>query len=269
MKDGDHQLFEGEDLFIYIDGGAEIYLEYGFSRVIVQDYKNDAGSRLSLEIFEMGSSDSAYGMFTFKKGPRGETIGLGDEGQLDDYYLNFCKGRYLVTITSLDQAETAGEHVLAIGRTVESRIKERAARPGLVGLLPAEGLLPLSVKYFRGPLGVSNSIPLLAKPAAGIKDGVRADYGSGLTICVFRYPDKDLAQRRLAELKAGFSADRPVKDRGVNGPVLIARDEKGRSFFAQLEEAHIAFVGGRLDLSEAGEELAGIIVNIKRPAQKR
>ena len=50
-KDGDHQSFEGEDLFIYIDGGAEIYFEYGFRRVIVQDYRNDAGSRLSLEIF--------------------------------------------------------------------------------------------------------------------------------------------------------------------------------------------------------------------------
>ncbi len=237
--------------------------------MIVQDYKNDAGSRLSLEIFEMGSSDSAYGMFTFKKGPRGETIGLGDEGQLDDYYLNFCKGLYLVTITSLDQTETAGEGLLAIGRFVESRLKETAARPGLVGLLPVEGLLSSSVKYFRGPLGVSNSFPLLAKTAVGIKDGVRVDYGSGRTICVFHYPDKDLAERKLAEAKAGFSAARPAKDPGVTGPALIAWDEKGGSFFAQVEEDYIVFISGDLDLPEAGEELAGIIVTIKRLAQKR
>ena len=39
-KDGAPQEFEGEDLYTYIDGGAEIYQEYGFRRVIVQDYED-------------------------------------------------------------------------------------------------------------------------------------------------------------------------------------------------------------------------------------
>jgi hypothetical protein len=133
--DGDHQFFEGEDLFIYIDGGAEIYLEYGFARVMVQDYRNGDGSRLSLEIFEMQSPDSAYGMYTFKRSPRGEPLVLGDEGHLADYYLNLCKGRYLVTITSLDQVETAREGLLAIARAVDKRIEETAAKPDLIGVL--------------------------------------------------------------------------------------------------------------------------------------
>jgi len=37
--DRDPRLYEGEDLFAFINGGAEIYHEYGFERVIVQEYK--------------------------------------------------------------------------------------------------------------------------------------------------------------------------------------------------------------------------------------
>lgn len=264
-RDGDYQYFAGEDLYIYIDGGAEIYLEYGFSRVIVQDYKDRAGSRISLEIFEMQSPYGAYGMFTFKKGPRGETIGLGDRGQMDDYYLNFCKGRYLVTITSLDRAETAGEGGLAIGRAVDLFIQETSAEPALLARLPRDGLRTPSIKYFRGRLGVSNSLPLLAGAAAGIEEGVMADYDSGRTIGVFHYPDEDSARKKWTEAKAAFPDEPQAAGSGDSGPALVARDEKGRSFFARLEADFMFFVIGRLDLAAAGEALARIIGDMKRP----
>ena len=262
-KDGDFQYFPGEDLYIYIDGGAEIYLEYGFAGVIVQDYKDSGGSRISLEVFEMRSSEAAYGMLTFKKGPQGEMIALGDRGQMDDYYLNFCKGPYVVTITSLDLAETAKDGVLAIGRAVAKLIRETAAEPGIVARLPREGLRPRSIKYFRGRLGVSNSLPFLAKTAAGITDGVMADYYSGRTVCVFQYPDKELALKRLGEALAGIPEKRQAVHGGVGGPVLIGRDDKGRSYFAQLKDDLIVFVSGDLDLLKAGEDLARVLAGLK------
>jgi len=234
--------------------------------VIVQDYKSGAANRISLEIFEMQSSAGAYGMFTFKKGPHGEAIDLGDIGQTDDYYLNFCKGRYLVTITSLDQTETAAEGGLAIGRAVGSLIRETEAEPGLVARLPREALRPQSIKYFRGRLGVSNSLPILAKAAGGITEGVKADYDSGRTICVFRYQDKELARRKWTEAKGASPEATPVGGSNDNGPVLVVRDDKGRSYFARLEEDSIYFIIGRLDLTEAGEALVRIIGKMNRPS---
>jgi hypothetical protein len=227
--------------------------------VIVQDYKSGADNRISLEIFEMQSSAGAYGMFTFKKGPHGEAIDLGDIGQTDDYYLNFCKGRYLVTITSLDQTETAAEGGLAIGRAVGSLIRETEAEPGLVARLPREALCPQSIRYFRGRLGVSNSLPLLAKAAGGITEGVKADYDSGRTICVFRYPDKELARRKWTEARAAFPEAQSAAGAADGGPVLVARDEKGHSFFARQEEDSIYYVIGALDLAAAGDALARVI----------
>jgi len=267
-NDGDLQLFEGEDLFIYIDGGAEIYLEYGFARVIVQDYRNEAGIRLSLEIFEMQSPESAYGMYTFKRSPRGETLVIGDEGQLADYYLNLRKGRYLVTITSLDLAETAGVGLLAIARAVDKRIEETAAGPDLIGALPEEGLLTPSLKFFRGPLGVSNSEPVLAGVAAGIENGVRGDYGSGRTVYVFSYPDGSISRQKWAEAKALFSESK-FSDLAVSGPVMSARDEKGRSIFARLEGNFIIVMIGRINLPEAGAELDRVAAKLRSLPRRR
>jgi hypothetical protein len=91
-RDGEPQEFEGEDLYSYIDGGAEIYQEYGFRRVVVQDYRNPRGKSVSLELFEMDSPAAAYGMFTFKRSGKGRSLGLGGGGEIEAYYLNFWKG---------------------------------------------------------------------------------------------------------------------------------------------------------------------------------
>ncbi len=59
--------YSGEDLFTYINGGAEIYHEYGFKQVVVQDYKNANERSLSVEIFKMENPAAAYGIYSFKK----------------------------------------------------------------------------------------------------------------------------------------------------------------------------------------------------------
>jgi hypothetical protein len=264
VEDGGHQFFEGEDLFVYIDGGAEIYFEYGFGRVIVQDYKNAAGSRLSLEIFEMNSPESAYGMFTFKSSLRGEAVDLGDECQLADYYLNLCKGRYLVTVTGLDQAEVARGGLIVIARAVDSRIQEKAAKPTLIGILPEEGLQPASIRFFRGPLGVFNSEAFLTTVATGIESGARGDYISGRTIFVLKYPSADSSKQKVAEARAHKIQDRKFVDFAVRGSIMTGRDEKGRSIFAQIEGEYIVFVIGRMSSDEARADLTRVVERIRK-----
>ena len=48
-SEGSPAEYAGEDLYLYIDGGAEIYREYGFETVLVQDYVAGTGARLSLD----------------------------------------------------------------------------------------------------------------------------------------------------------------------------------------------------------------------------
>ena len=61
---GDLETFEGEDLFDLINGGAEIYLEYGFVQVAAQNYSGiNNGGILRVEIYEMTDPEAAFGIF--------------------------------------------------------------------------------------------------------------------------------------------------------------------------------------------------------------
>ena len=81
MAEGLPLEYKGEDLFLYINGGAEIYHEYGFNNVIVQDYKDRDNRLISLEMYGMNSPESAYGMYTFKRSQEGKKLELGDGGR--------------------------------------------------------------------------------------------------------------------------------------------------------------------------------------------
>jgi len=78
------QVFNKETLFDSIDGGAEIYLEYGFPHLAVQENRNETRQSVVIEVFEMESSPSALGMDTFQSASAGSKVSIGQGGQLAD-----------------------------------------------------------------------------------------------------------------------------------------------------------------------------------------
>jgi hypothetical protein len=221
--------------------------------VIVQDYRNAAGRRLSLEVFEMQSPDSAYGMFTFKSSPGGEAIVLADQCQLADYYLNLCKGRYLVTITGLDQATVSRDDLLGLARLIEGKLEERGRLPGLVSRLPEEGLKPLSLKFFKGPLALYNSYPFSRTDLFAFQTGIRGDYASGVSLFLFEYGAEEAARGQFSEAQSRFSSEPRFRNLEWDAARLCAQDDKGRTVLAGLSGRHIAVA--LADSREAAEAL--------------
>lgn len=200
-KDGEPQEFEGEDLYIYIDGGAEIYEEYGFRRVILQDFKNATGKSVSLEIFEMETPAAAFGMFTFKRSGQGRSLELGGGGELEAYYLNFWRGRFLVTLTGFDASEGTVEGLLSIGGAVAAKLPGGGETPGLIASLPPEGLRSGSVKYLKGLLGLNNVYPFYTARGLAFKDAVRGSYDSGETLILLDYGSAEARRSAWIELR--------------------------------------------------------------------
>jgi hypothetical protein len=235
-RDGEPQEFEGEDLYTYIDGGAEIYQEYGFRRVVVQDYRNAGGRSVSLEIFEMDSAAAAYGMFTFKRSGKGRSLGLGGGGEIEAYYLNFWKGRFLVTLTGFDEAPDTVDGLAAIGRIADSKLPDGGETPGLVAALPAKGLRPGSVKYLRGLLGLNNIYPFYTARGLGFTDAVRGLYDSEETLILLDYGSAEARHSAWLELRTELERSErfePAKDYLADAVVFI--DGKGQ--YVALGEA--------------------------------
>jgi hypothetical protein len=226
------QHYEGEDLYEYINGGAEIYHEYGFVQVVVQDYTNEAGKSISIEIFEMASPSSAYGMYTFKIASKGKKIRLGTEAQLADYYMNFWKGPMIVTLTGFDETEETRQGLLDIADKVNSKMARDGDRPSLVYLLPEEDLVDQSLKYFTGILGLRNSHPHFNLNVAGYEQGIKGDYSGGFSLFLFRFGDDDQCQE-------GFDRMEGQKDR------------RGRRFFVATHREYLLLVLGEIDFRQA------------------
>ncbi|MEW5900069.1 MAG: DUF6599 family protein [Acidobacteriota bacterium] len=256
---GEPQVFIGEDLFLYIDGGAEIYREYGFRRVIVQDYKDTSGWRLSLEIFEMTSPESAYGIYTFKTSPRGRALEIGDDCQVADYYLNLRKGRFVLTITGLDDADEIKEGLILFARIVEGKIGETAPRPPLVSFLPPERLQPQSLKFFKGLLGLMNSYPFSTADVFALERGVKGNYDSGAALYLFEYSEEKKASQVLAGAAAEFSRNPKFHDLVGVGNLIKFRDEKGQFLIMTARKKYIMISMSGKD----EEEAQGLLSRVK------
>jgi len=180
--------YTGDDLFTYINGGAEIYQEFGFEEVAVQDYRTEQAGTISLEVYRMTGPESAYGIFTFKRSADGSALDYpGAEAQLKDYYLNLWKGSYLVTLTGFDEEDATIQGLRDLARALAFRITETGKAPGLVGLLPEKDRLLGSVRYFNGPLALFNSHSFARDDVFSLERGVRGDYAGGESLFVFAY----------------------------------------------------------------------------------
>jgi hypothetical protein len=222
------QHYAGEDLYEYINGGAEIYHEYGFVQVVVQDYVNDSGKSVSVEIFEMVSPSSAYGMYTFKTDSKGKRILVGSEAQLADYYMNFWKGPFLVTLTGFDETEETRQGLLNISEYISSKMPGGRDKPRIVSFLPEEDLVDQSLKYFTGYLGLRNSHPFFSLNIAGFKQGIKGDYSGEFSFFLFRFEGDE-------EARKGFQSMKGQKDR------------RGRKLFAATHREYLMLVLGDVD----------------------
>lgn len=241
VRDGEPQEFEGEDLYTYIDGGAEIYREYGFRRVVVQDYRDPQGRSVSLEIFEMDSPRAAYGMFTFKSSGKGRSTGLGGGSEIEAYYLNFWKGRFLVTVTGFDESPGTLDGCRSIGRVVDLTLPGGGTAPQLVASLPADGLVSGSVKYVRGLLGLNNIYPFGTARGLDFQEAVRGVYDSGETLIVLDYGTVEARTAAWQELGTALAASGRFERPGnYLADAVVLKDGKGNFLAFRGVEGRLA-----------------------------
>ena len=120
--DGEPETAEGIRLFELINGGAEEYVKQGFRRAVMATYRNKEGKRINLDIYEILSPESAKSIHRKKAGDKGQKVSVGEEAAMEDYYLNFRKGAYQVTLSGYDTQRETLEWLLRIARLVAERI---------------------------------------------------------------------------------------------------------------------------------------------------
>jgi len=188
--------FYGPDnLYQYMDGGADIFVLYGVRTLLHQEFRAKEVD-VTVDIFDMGSSDTAFGMYAAERAPNYHFITIGAEGYQDAGVLNFLQDRYYAKLSGFGAGADA---VLdAFARSLSARIGTKPVLPALLARLPSENRKPHSEQYMpKDPLGH----PFLGP--AFVVAYTSGDQESKLFVTLAR--DEADAQQRLKQLAEHFS----------------------------------------------------------------
>ena len=144
------RIFDQETIYSYIDGGAEVYKAYNFRQCLSRRYTLSGGPAIILDIFEMGSSEDAYGVFTHDID--GAKVDIGQDGRFRPGWLSFWKRRFFVSIYMEEESTAAEQAVKELGRQVADKITGHGSKPTILSQLPLAGLLKDSIRYLHHPI---------------------------------------------------------------------------------------------------------------------
>ena len=152
VKSEAQRTFGGNRLFDHIDGGAELYLEFGFRTLAYQRYAKGE-DELVLEVYEMIGPESALGLYLMKCGVETPQTGIASRNSSEAAQFTILKGRYFLHINNASGGEDLVPAMTSLAnRALETAPDERPA--DLLAMLPGDGLVPGSAVLFRGPVAL-------------------------------------------------------------------------------------------------------------------
>jgi hypothetical protein len=148
---GPPAFYKPDSLYQYIDGGADVYLLYDFQSLVHQEFKNGA-AELTVDIYDMGKSEDAFGIYSAERSPKYNYISIGAEGYHSKDVLNFFQDHYYVKLAG----SGTGTDVLLdqLAHALSARIGGTRTLPVVLSKLPQIRRVRHSEQYIRkDPLG--------------------------------------------------------------------------------------------------------------------
>jgi hypothetical protein len=194
---GEDAVYTGDDLYTYINGGAELYISYGFKNVLSRTYSRPDQPDIVVDLFDMGSSQDAFGVFAHSRETIDDTIGQGC--QYSTGLFLFWKNNNYVSILASPETEESKKAVEALARQIAGAIPEDGLPPAILGLLPEDALIKESIRYFHHYIWLNSHYFIADENILHIDDttdAVLAKYRQGKVkniLLVIDYPDVEHA----------------------------------------------------------------------------
>ena len=199
---GNPRTFSRDGLYGYVDGGAEVFLQYGFRDLtvfnLIPDKAADPKKAITLEIYRMDSPKDAFGIFsTRREGGEAVSPGIKTFHWLGQEQASLVKGNLFVNILAAGctQAEV-GDFVASLTVNLPSG---ETPLPEAFSCMPEFSLIPGTERYICGDIAAANETPLLGEEFWGFKEGLTeaysAKYGPGpskLVLLTFKQPPQGL-----------------------------------------------------------------------------
>lgn len=143
-------------LFGYINGGAELYREYGFVELTVLMLSRGK-AQLKVELYRMASPAAALGVYSVSRGRCGARLKGAAWSCVSQRRVSFCRAGYLVNVVPMDAEAQAWSSKAA--RALLNKIKGQDFSPPELFQRGAVAGGRTTLRYLRGPLAVAAAVP--------------------------------------------------------------------------------------------------------------
>jgi hypothetical protein len=216
------QVFRKGDLCEYIDGGAELYEEFGVVQLTVHQYRKAQGE-LELLLYEMESPEASLGIYLMQVGTERPIAGIKARNSGSMSQMSAVRGKVYIQITSLSSSPDMQSPIIDLAnRTLDSVPDGKPV--SLLSLLPRDSLIPGSERIVHGPLGLNQVMRIFDGNPLGLGGsvwGVAAKYrlaeGVVKTHLSVECADERAARKALRNLEKGVDSSYSL--------VLSAADE--------------------------------------------
>lgn len=250
--------YTSDGLYGFINGGAEIFLQYGFRNLTVCPYRPDRGpgtAEIVLEIYQMRTPLEAFGIFSIKRGSQeAASAEIKALNWVSDTQVNLVKDTFFINILGF---ECEPRDLEAFAAVVAAKISGDAYRPEIFDRFPESGRIAGSGKYLQGPLSAAGESVLLRSDFWG--------FSRGTTGWAMRYSPSHIRLILLelknipAEFMAGVSARfrEFLEDVKVDQNEVWGKNAMGSIFLFRLH-------GSRAGLCLGEESLAAARIKLER-----
>lgn len=148
--------YAAEDLFEYINGEAELYLQYGFKDLASGFYQKDRDEEqgVSADVYRMASPLEAFGMFANFRRPEAEKVQVGAEGFISPSQLMFFQGAFFVQLNASGTPSQDRKTFLGLAEKISGNLPPSSGSPPELDLLNIPALISRTEKYIpRSVLG--------------------------------------------------------------------------------------------------------------------
>ncbi len=148
--------YDANSLWGYMNGGAELYHEYGFKKLTMQEllFKNQ---EYKIEYYEMENRQSAFGIFSILRFRCKHSDSLFVVHCISKQQLQLVSNNYYISVSSNSYSITNTMNMLKLAKTIAE--KNRNDKNRQCNIFEGEKFFSTSkpLKYMRGKLALQNS----------------------------------------------------------------------------------------------------------------
>ena len=125
VKSSDTRTFSAADLWKYIDGDADRYVQAGVVKTLTSDYRLNGKTDATLDVYVMGATASAQKIYDSEAATGSHPLALGDAARYAKGSLTFRQGPYFVRLVAYEDSPEIESALAALAQGLSRKLSSR------------------------------------------------------------------------------------------------------------------------------------------------